>query len=614
MTFRNKILLSIYGVVLAFLLITFITVNYWARNGIESTFADELRTSASTLNMLLRQQAELLQRACMVIAESPRLKAVAELRDTATAYQASMEVTQTSLNDLYLLTDDTGAPLVQILGGDRASWSVNAEGILSHARGGVSVTDLWYVRDGLYKVATAPVMAGDRLQGSLTIGFRYTPDDLQTLRKAVQTAMALVMDTTVLFSTVAPAQQADVATLVRERERTAAREGGGNDAGVFRFSGRQESWLALSFDVPSPEGVAYPRIRYIMMKPVQAAVSTAMEPILQFFAIAAAIVLVITFALGTVIARGISRPVRALVVGAAEIGRGNYDYRIDVSGKDEMSLLARRFGEMSASLKDKMTQLDKLNRDLVGRNEALDDALRQLQDAQREIVRSERLAATGRLTAQLAHEINNPIHNIQSCLKTALHRLPEQANGRELISVAYEEIERMSRLTRQMLDVYRGSMIEIPLVALDANAVVRDVVASLEQEFRRQRIECGLDLQDGLPALRGSRDKLTQVCINLLLNARDAMPNGGRVTVASRSRQGKIHLTFSDTGMGIPRENLERVFDAFFTTKSKVSGVGLGLSVSYGIIAQHKGTITVESEPGKGTVFTIILPAVAPES
>ncbi len=108
--------------------------------------------------------------------------------------------------------------------------------------------------------------------------------------------------------------------------------------------------------------------------------------------------------------------------------------------------------------------------------------------------------------------------------------------------------------------------------------------------------------------MQGSRDKLNQVLVNLISNARDAMPGGGQLDIRARRHDGTVRITVGDTGVGIPKENMNRIFDAFFTTKAKVSGVGLGLSVSYGIVSLHRGTIEVESAPGKGSSFTVVLP------
>jgi two-component system NtrC family sensor kinase len=123
-----------------------------------------------------------------------------------------------------------------------------------------------------------------------------------------------------------------------------------------------------------------------------------------------------------------------------------------------------------------------------------------------------------------------------------------------------------------------------------------------------------LDLREHVPVVRGSADKLKQVFLNLILNARDAMPDGGLIRIVTAEEDGLVRISISDSGVGIPKENLDRIFDAFFTTKSKVSGVGLGLSVSYGIIGQHRGTISVTSTVGEGSTFVISLPTHTQET
>jgi signal transduction histidine kinase len=143
---------------------------------------------------------------------------------------------------------------------------------------------------------------------------------------------------------------------------------------------------------------------------------------------------------------------------------------------------------------------------------------------------------------------------------------------------------------------------------VDLNGLLKEVVQSFGDELRTNRIEVSLDLGEKLPVVRGSADKLKQVFLNLVLNARDAMPDGGIIQIQTAGDNGFVKISISDSGVGIPKENLDKIFDAFFTTKSKVSGVGLGLSVSYGIISQHRGNIKVTSTPGEGSTFVVSLP------
>ena len=315
--------------------------------------------------------------------------------------------------------------------------------------------------------------------------------------------------------------------------------------------------------------------------------------------------------------RYVSRPIEHLVTATKEISRGNLEYRIpyvqlgsanEAQSRDELNFLAAMFDAMRESLQDKISQLDHANTALSARNAEIEEALQKLKHMQDELIRSERLAVTGKMTAQLSHEINNPIHNIQSLLESSLRKLDGNEQTKELIGVALEEVTRMAKLTRQMLDFYRGSLIDIPLEPVDVRALLTEMEKLYAEPLSKQCIALVIEAPSQLPILEGSRDKLKQVFINLIKNARDAMPKGGIIRIGAEPVQGGISIMVSDTGSGIPVEDIGKIFDAFFTTKKDLSGVGLGLSVSYGIIQQHRGSIAVKSKVGEGTTFTIQLP------
>ena len=312
----------------------------------------------------------------------------------------------------------------------------------------------------------------------------------------------------------------------------------------------------------------------------------------------------------------VSAPIARLVTAAREIARGNLDFRVhpddgaaEQHSADELSFLARQFNDMRIALREKIHQLDQLNQNLSVRNREVEDALDRLRQAQEDLVRTERLAVTGRMTAQLSHEINNPIHNIQSLLESTLKKMNGDGKARELIGVALEEVGRMAQLTRQMLDYYRGSVVEAALTPVSVRDILHDIVRVNSAVLEQKNVRLETDLPDDLPVVLGVADKLKQVFLNLVLNARDAMPDGGTLRLAARHDTGTVEIVVADTGVGISPDHLGRIFDAFFTTKEQVSGVGLGLFVTYGIIQQHGGTIHVASTVGEGTTFTIILPA-----
>jgi signal transduction histidine kinase len=609
MTFRNKILISIWGVVLSLLVITFFIINYWTRSRFEETFARELSAGSSTVMVQEKLQSAELIRACSVIAESPRLRAVAELGDENTAYQLLKEMNQTTLSQAVVLTDRTGRPLVQMLRGKKERWDISGSQTIQNALLLISSTDVSPIEGRIYRIVSVPVVIATELVGTLTIGLEITPGDLAALKHITNSDLVLVHRMTPILATFDSAEAISLLSAMGPCPENAPRPEHDSAATPIRLSTGTETYLGTSFRLDRSAGNDSSTVVYLIIKPLSREVRRAMASILGTFGIVSLIFLALTTVIGLVISRSMTRPISELVQGTTEISRGNYDYAISVGGKDELGILARRFLAMSSFLKEKINELGKVNRDLLERNRDLDETVRKLRSAQEDLVRSERLAATGKMTAQLAHEVNNPIHNIQSCLKTALGRLPEGTKGRDLIDVAYEEVNRLSRLSAQMLSLYRSSLVEEEMKPTNVNEILGEVVILARGEVQDRNIVLRTEIEPALPLVRGSRDKLKQVLLNLISNALDAMPGGGELAMLASRDNGSIRLTVKDNGVGIPQENLNRIFDAFYTTKGKVSGVGLGLSVSYGIVSQHRGSIEVQSTVGKGSAFTVILPS-----
>ncbi len=608
MTFRNKILISIWGVVLSLLVITFFIINYWTRSRFEETFARELSAGSSTVLVQEKLQSAELIRACSVIAESPRLRAVAELADENTAYQLLKEMNQTTLTQVVVLTDRNGSPLVQLLGGRRERWDISRSQTIQNALLLVSSTDVSPIAGRIYRIVSVPVVISTELVGTLTLGFEITHADLAALKHITNSDLVLVSTMTPVLSTLDSTESGALLSAMSAVGMNTPLPGSDSAAVPMMLTTGTDTYLGTSFLLNRPAESDSGAVLYLIIKPLSREVRQAMASILGTFGIVSLIFLALTTVIGLVISRSMTRPISELVQGTTEISRGNYDYAIRVQGKDELGILARRFMAMSSSLKEKITELGKLNRDLLERNRDLDETLRKLRSAQEDLVRSERLATTGKMTAQLAHEVNNPIHNIQSCLKTALGRLPEGTKGRDLIDVAYEEVNRLSRLSAQMLSLYRTSLVEEEMRPTNVNEILSEVVTLAQSETQDRKIVLRTEIERALPLVRGSRDKLKQVLLNLISNALDAMPDGGELVILAARHDGTIRLTVKDTGVGIARENMNRIFDAFYTTKGKVSGVGLGLSVSHGIVSQHNGSIEVQSAVGKGSAFTMVLP------
>lgn len=248
-------------------------------------------------------------------------------------------------------------------------------------------------------------------------------------------------------------------------------------------------------------------------------------------------------------------------------------------------------------------------RDLDSHERELENAYDKLKDTQSQLIQSSKMNALGELAASLAHELNQPLTVIKGLSQSLLKNYDDNSPNYGKVKLIVDASRRMELVIKH-LKVF--SRTEGPaLRPVDLNTVIKDAFVIVKELLTDHSIELKMDLNP-LPPVLGSAIRLEQVVINLVTNAKDAMPNGGALTIETRTIEtGGISfasMTFRDTGSGIPKEILGRIFDPFFTTKEAGKGTGLGLSISYGIIKEHNGDISVESEPQKGTVFNIILP------
>jgi len=232
---------------------------------------------------------------------------------------------------------------------------------------------------------------------------------------------------------------------------------------------------------------------------------------------------------------------------------------------------------------------------------------------------SEKLAATGRLAASIAHEINNPLEAVQNALYLLQKEFGEDSSKRPYLDIAARETQRMSRILRQMLGFYRQ---QEAMGETDLNALVEEAGGLVAKRLRERGVQIARQLDPALPRIRASADQLKQVVLNLLLNAADSMPKGGTITVATQAGAGAetelfgrdaVQIQVRDTGEGIPDDLLAQIFEPFFSTKPG-KGTGLGLWVSQGIVQSHGGTMRVRSRVGRGTTFMITLPVQGPPS
>jgi signal transduction histidine kinase len=230
--------------------------------------------------------------------------------------------------------------------------------------------------------------------------------------------------------------------------------------------------------------------------------------------------------------------------------------------------------------------------------------LRQLEESQRALIQAEKLATAGRLTASIAHEINNPLQAVQNCLHLAGRRALSDDQRQYYLRMAQAEMERLMNTVQRMLDFYRPGAVDRK--PEDMNELVNRVLLLMERQFHEQNIALHVKLAKRLPQVLVVGDQIQQVFLNLILNAMEVMPNGGELFIEVQTTRKEVEVILEDTGPGISEDERQRIFEPFVSTKE--DGIGLGLAVSYGIIAAHGGNLELAPGRGRGACFRVSLP------
>ncbi len=303
-----------------------------------------------------------------------------------------------------------------------------------------------------------------------------------------------------------------------------------------------------------------------------------------------------------IVANQISRPIRAMADAARKIAEGDYSQKVEISSGDEIGFLAGNFNTM-------VSELVRAHQELKEWGETLERKVEQrtaeLKAMQAHLIQSEKLAGVGKLAAGVAHEINNPLTCVLTNSSLILEDLPAGDPRREDLQTIVDETLRCRKIVKGLLDFARQTKPQKQ--DLNLNKVTEDVLALVRNQASFHNITIRTELDPEIPSVLADADQMRQVILNIILNAADAMPQGGALRIRSSfdPTQHQVTLRISDTGPGIPIEIQDKLFEPFFTTKK--TGTGLGLAIAYGIMERHKGALKVESSPGHGTTIVVIL-------
>lgn len=588
---RTKFLLSLLVITAGLTSATLLIVRYNVEKQVRNSLQEDLRNSVNTYRTFESQRQEIQTRSAELLANLPNVRSLMTTQDEATIQDASTEIWQQSGSDLLLLADRSGKVLgIQtITAGFQREM---AQGFLRRSLAKQEAKNWWFGGGHLYEVWMQPIYLGAPSENS-TIGFLAVGHEIdaraaQDFGSIAASEVAFYSGDTLVVSTLSPAQQSILA------QRT---QGGQPSSEGFPEEVKlgPERYLATSVSLSPKDDSS---VSLTILKSVDKATQfvRALNHVLLglglLSVIAGSILVFLT-------SHTFTRPLANLVVGVRALEKGDFAYPLESGGGDEVAEVTGAFERMRATLKK--TQEDQ---------KQMEQRLRQ----------AHKMEAVGRLAGGVAHDFNNLLTIIRGHGDLLLDRSDAVAAHRHSLEQIQKAAGRAVSMTRQLLAFSRMQVLQ-PRV-LDLNAIVADMGKMLPRLIG-EHIEYTFHADPQLLPVMADPGQIEQVILNLAVNARDAMPNGGSITVRTRNVElseaeaskrspmpagSYVLFSLADTGHGMDEETKAHIFEPFFTTKEAGRGTGLGLATVYGVVKQSGAFIWVESELGKGTTFEIYFP------
>jgi len=612
--------------------VAFLGLGVEIRKETRQSFAAELSRNQRTLQQLEAYDASQLLFAASLITETPslqydlsiyRVEANAGGRartDLVNTMERELRERLHSVgNDLLIVTDDSGRVFASAATAGAAiprGTSLSGLAAVRHVLDANAPSDsgalgVLQTDAGHFQVAAYPLVQAGITLGSLVLGRRLDSAFVAAARPASDAAIIVTAGPSVV-ATSDPGLNSVVTV-----ESLAARA---TDSGAVMVPIAGEDFVAAS--VPFGETEHGEPVRLWLLQPLSRRVAELTAPLRRQFVLIGALAVLVAMIGAALVAGTVLDPfqrfVRYMRSGAAmEERQGGFDAEQEAA---ELRTLNDSFNQLMDSLAAKRRQLEERTAELLAANVVLTDEISErakveqaLRESQAQLRQSQKLEAIGTLAGGIAHDFNNLITVITGYTQLALMRAdpstPEAADLRQVV----EASDRAATLTHQLLAFSRKQVLQPTVLDL---ADVAQGIAPMLQRIIGEHIELRLATSGPLARVRADRGQLEQVLLNLAVNARDAMPEGGLLTIVTSNVPDErapasraVWLVVSDTGIGMTDEIRERIFEPFFTTKELGKGTGLGLSTVYGIVNQSGGTIAVESVSGRGTTFTITLPA-----
>ncbi|HMJ88715.1 MAG TPA: ATP-binding protein [Candidatus Acidoferrum sp.] len=598
--FQTKVLVPVVAVMVLMVAITIYLVNFRLTLQMRKQANEALVTADAVFKSFQRTRAETLRLRLNHIPAAPHYRATFQQGDAATIQEMLDKNTVEIRGDLVQFKNAEG----QTLALSRRDPSLNVMEFQRNSEpsskrvfeDGVAVVDTIRVSERLFEVVTIPVVlpVSGELLGALTFCIRFGDSEAQQLSEVSGCSVVLIANSNVVSSSFRQQDLLEECVNLfggQSAMRIGQRAVPANQREIVK---PEETFLPLVGRFESMSGDT--KLGYVLL--YSYAPSLRELRATQRMIVGASLggmlfaIVVVWF-----LVRNVTRPLRELRDSAEAVGRGDFTQRLPVGSQDECGELANVFNRMTENLQTSRHQLE--------------ESVTTLRTTQAQLIQREKLSAIGEFVAGVTHELNNPLTAVLGFSELLQKTNVDERQHRFIDRIAHSA-RRCQKIVQSLLSFARQHAPERK--ATSVNQLIENVVEIMAYEMRTSNIDVQMQLAQALPQVLVDSHQVQQVFLNIVNNGRQAMEahqHAGVLRIATEVVSGRVQITFSDNGPGISAENLKKIFDPFFTTKEAGKGTGLGLSLSYGIIQEHGGTISVRSMNGQGAVFVIQLPAHA---
>jgi two-component system, NtrC family, sensor kinase len=594
--FQAKVLVPVIAVMATLVIATVWVVNQRIVHQLETEGARRLETAEAVFQNSQKIRANGFLLRYRNVVNEPRFIAVSQLADPRTMQSSLTEMLDELNVDVLVFTTASGQRLASVSrdGTLKLAEFASDEVSIRQALEGRANAGASSVGERLFDVVSVPVNVDNSTIGVITFGVEIGDAAAQEFRQLTHSEIAFLVDDRIVASTLPAAElrgplESVVAGYPLYGHDTAANP----IPAVHKALVGDEHFLCSIDMFPAASGRVRPA--YVLLSSYEQPLR-ALRDTQHVLVLVGVVGVVLGSLIVWVLVRRITQPLRQLRDSAEAVGRGDFSKRVGVVSHDECGELAEAFNHMTQNLQTSRDQLEK--------------TVETLKSTKAQLTQSEKLSVIGEFVAGVAHELNNPLASVIG-FSQLLQRGHFDAEQQHYVDRVASESQRCQKIVHNLLSFARQSQPERTWINL--NQLVRSSLDILEYQLRTSNIEAVTELDPELPGVMGDSHQLQQVFVNILNNARQAIephrPQGGRLRIATRRNDGHVQVLFSDNGPGIEAANLAKIFTPFFTTKEVGRGTGLGLSLCYGIVNEHGGSIQVESKFGEGATFVVELPA-----